>query len=70
MGYALCLPPQSGTEINYVVHVHHTDSFPDSYLPESVIIRLLMITLNQELDEAMFSFDLVAMSEYHDFDEF
>ena len=55
-------------EINYVVHVHHTDSFPNSYVSESVIMSAHE-HLNEEFDEAMLTFDLVAIL-YHDFDEF
>ena len=53
------------TEINYVIHIHHTDSFPDNYLPETVIYDA-HDHLNQELEEAMFSFNLMDV-EYHDF---
>jgi hypothetical protein len=56
MGYAP--DPPSWTEVNYVVHVHHTDSFPDSYLPETVIYDAHE-HLNEELEEAMFSFNLL-----------
>ena len=66
MGYTP--DPPSWTEVNYVVHIHHTDSFPDSYLPEPVIYDA-HDHLNEELEEAMFSFNLLAV-EYHDFDEF
>jgi len=66
MGYMPTNP--EWTEINYVIHIHHTDSFPDSYLPETVIYDA-HDHLNQELEEAMFSFNLMDV-EYHDFDEF
>ena len=55
-------------EINYVVHVHYTDSFPNSYVSESVIMSAHE-HLNEEFDEAMLTFDLVSIL-YHDFDEF
>jgi hypothetical protein len=52
MGYMPANP--EWTEINYVIHIHHTDSFPDSYLSETVIYDA-HDHLNQELEEAMFS---------------
>lgn len=54
--------------INYVVHVHHTDSFPDSYLPTEVVLDA-HAHLNEEFEEAYLTFDLAEI-QYHDFDEF
>jgi len=53
--------------INYVVHVHHTDSFPDSYVSEDVIYDA-HDHLIEEFEEVMINFSLAAI-EYHDFDE-
>ena len=55
-------------EIDYVYHIHYTDSFPDSYIPEDIIMDAHE-HLNEEFDEAMINFDLVDII-YHDFDEF
>ena len=60
-------PPQ-WEEINYVVHIHHSDSFPNSYIAEGVIYDAHE-HLNEEFEEAMLTFDLVQV-QYHDFDEF
>jgi hypothetical protein len=61
--------PPSWKDINYVVHVHYTDSFPYeySYLDESIIWDAHE-HLNEEFEEAMFTFDLLAI-EYHNLDE-
>jgi len=65
MGY---MPdPPSWKTIHYVVHVHHTDSFPNSYVPEDIIYDA-HDHLNEEFEEAMVDFSLVAV-EYHDLDE-
>ena len=61
-------PPMQWEEINYVVHIHHSDSFPNSYIAENVIYDAHE-HLNEEFEEAMLSFDLVQV-QYHDFDEF
>ena len=55
-------------EIDYVYHVHYTDSFPDSYISEDIIMDAHE-HLNEEFEEAMISFDLVSIA-YHNFDEF
>jgi len=54
--------------INYVIHIHYTDSFPDSYLPID-IVQDAAVHLNEEFEEASINFDLIDI-EYHDFDEF
>jgi hypothetical protein len=61
--------PPSWKNVNYVVHVHYTDSFPYEYsfLGESIIWDAHE-HLNEEFEEAMFSFDLLAI-EYHNLDE-
>jgi len=65
MGY---MPdPPSWKTIHYVVHVHHTDSFPNSYVSEDVIYDA-HDHLNEEFEEVMVDFNIVAI-EYHDFDE-
>ena len=66
MGYVP--EPIQWEEIDYVYHVHYTDSFPDSYISEDIIMDAHE-HLNEEFDEAMISFDLVSIS-YHNFDEF
>jgi hypothetical protein len=55
-------------EIDYVYHIYYTDSFPDSYISEDIIMDAHE-HLNEEFEEAMISFDLVSIA-YHDFDEF
>ena len=62
--------PPSWKNIDYVVHIHHTDSFPFeySYLDEDIIWDAHE-HLNEEFEEAMFSFDLVQV-QYHDLDDF
>lgn len=66
MGYVP--EPMQWEEIDYVYHIYYTDSFPDSYIPEDIIMDAHE-HLNEEFDEAMLSFDLVSIV-YHDFDEF
>lgn len=66
MGY-MPSPPQ-WEEINYVVHIHHSDSFPNSFISEDVIYDA-HDHLNEEFEEVMLVFDLVQI-EYHDFDDF
>ena len=53
--------------IHYVVHVHHTDSFPNSYISEEIIWDSNE-HLNEEFEEALLAFELVDII-YHDFDE-
>jgi len=67
MGY---MPdPPSWKNVNYVVHVHYTDSFPYEYsLLGDAIIWDAHQHLNEEFEEAMFTFDLLAI-EYHNLDE-
>lgn len=60
--------PPTWKNINYVVHVHYTDSFPNSILAEDIIYDA-DDHLNEEFEEAMFSFDLVTI-QYHNFDNF
>jgi hypothetical protein len=62
--------PPSWKSIDYVVHIHHTDSFPFeySYLDEDIIWDAHE-HLNEEFEEAMFSFDLIQV-QYHDLDDF
>ena len=61
--------PPSWKNVNYVVHVHYTDSFPYEYsLLGDAIIWDAHEHLNEEFEEAMFTFDLVAI-EYHNLDE-
>jgi hypothetical protein len=64
----LFLEPQDWLGIDCVYHIHHTDSFPDSYIPEDIVIDAHE-HLNEEFAEAMLSFDLASIV-YHDFDEF
>lgn len=56
--------------INYVVHIHHTDSFPYEYsnLPDSIILDAHE-HLNEEFEEALFTFDLVQIVR-HDLDDY
>ncbi len=68
MVMGLFLEPQEWLEIDYVYHIYYTDSFPDSYIPEDIIMDAHE-HLNEEFDEAMLRFDLVDII-YHDFDEF
>jgi len=63
----LFVNPPSWETIHYVVHVHHTDSFPNSYVPEDVIWDS-HDHLNEEFEEALLEFELVDII-YHDFDE-
>ena len=66
MGY---MPdPPSWKNINYVVHIHYTDSsdYDYSYLSDSIILDAHE-HLNEEFEEALFSFDLHAI-EYHNLD--
>ena len=61
--------PPSWKNVNYVVHVHHTDSFPYEYsFLGDAIIWDAHEHLNEEFEEAMFTFDLLAI-EYHNLDE-
>lgn len=66
MGYTP--DPPSWKEINYVVHIHHTDSIPYSYISDNVVYDA-HDHLNEEFEEAMLSFNLISI-EYHDFDDF
>jgi len=67
MGYTP--DPPSWKNVNYVVHVHYTDSFPYEYsLLGDAIIWDAHEHLNEEFEEAMFTFDLLAI-EYHNLDE-
>ena len=67
MGYTP--DPPSWKNVNYVAHVHYTDSFPYeySYLDQSIILDA-HDHLNEEFEEAMFTFELIAI-EYHNLDE-
>jgi hypothetical protein len=61
--------PPSWKNVNYVVHIHYTDSFPYEYsLLGDAIIWDAHEHLNEEFEEAMFTFDLLAI-EYHNLDE-
>ena len=61
--------PPSWKNVNYVVHVHYTDSFPYEYsMLGDAIIWDAHEHLNEEFEEAMFTFDLLAI-EYHNLDE-
>ena len=64
----LFLEPTDWKEIDYVYHIHYTDSFPDSYIPEDVLLDAHE-HLNEEFDEAMLTFEMIDII-YHDFDEF
>ena len=67
MGY---MPdPPSWKNVNYVVHIHYTDSstYQYSYLSDAIVWDAHE-HLNEEFEEALFSFDLVAI-EYHNLDE-
>ena len=56
MGY---MPdPPAWKNINYVVHIHHTDSLENSFIPYEVIYDADN-HLNEEFEEALFSFNLV-----------
>ena len=66
MGY---MPdPPSWKNINYVVHIHYTDSssYDYSYLSDSIVWDAHE-HLNEEFEEALFTFDLHAI-EYHNLD--
>ena len=67
MGY---MPdPPSWKNVNYVVHVHYTDSLPYAYSHlGDAIVWDAHEHLNEEFEEAMFTFDLLAI-EYHNLDE-
>jgi hypothetical protein len=67
MGY---MPdPPSWKNVNYVVHVHYTDSLPYQYSHlGDAIVWDAHEHLNEEFEEAMFTFDLLAI-EYHNLDE-
>ena len=66
MGYMPSDP--EWTEVDYVVHIHHTDSFPNSYVSD-VVVYDANEHLNEEFEEAMFSFNLLAI-QYHDLDDY
>ena len=61
--------PVDWRSVNYVVHIHYTDSLPYqySYLSEAIVWDAHE-HLNEEFEEALFSFDLVSV-EYHNLDE-
>ncbi len=61
--------PPFWKEVNYIVHIHYTDSTPyeHSLIDESVVWDAHE-HLNEEFEEAMFTFDLIAI-EYHNLDE-
>lgn len=61
--------PVDWKSVNYVVHIHYTDSLPYqySYLSEAIVWDAHE-HLNEEFEEALFSFDLVSI-EYHNLDE-
>lgn len=67
MGYTP--DPIEWKSVDYVVHIHYTDSFPYqySYIGESIIWDA-HDHLNEEFEEALFSFDLVSI-QYHNLDE-
>lgn len=54
--------------VNYVIHIYYTDSISHSNLP-LYIVNDAAAHLNEEFEEAMYEFDLLAI-EYHDFDEY
>lgn len=61
--------PPSWKNVNYVVHIHYTDSFPYEYsLLGDTVIWDAHEHLNEEFEEAMFTFDLLDI-EYHNLDE-
>ena len=61
--------PPSWKDVNYVVHIHYTDSFPYQYSHlGDAIIWDAHEHLNEEFEEALFTFDLLAI-EYHNLDE-
>jgi len=61
--------PVTLKNINYVVHIHHTDSsiYDYSYFSEDLVWDAHE-HLNEEFEEALFTFDLHGI-EYHDLDE-
>lgn len=61
--------PVTWKNINYVVHIHHTDSslYDYSFISEAIILDANE-HLNEEFEEAFFTFDLHGI-EYHDLDE-
>jgi hypothetical protein len=66
MGY---MPdPPSWKNVNYVVHIHHTDSLDNSFIPYEVVYDA-DYHLNEEFEEALFSFNLIDVI-HHDFDDF
>ena len=60
--------PIEWEEIDCVYHIHYTDSFPDSYISEEIVIDA-HDHLNEEFSEAMITFELIDII-HHDFDQF
>lgn len=61
--------PVEWKSVNYVVHIHYTDSFPYQYSQiGEAIVWDAHDHLNEEFEEALFSFDLISI-EYHNLDE-
>lgn len=62
------IDPVSWKNINYVVHIHHSDSFPTSYISTDVVLDADE-HLNEQFEEAFLTFDLASI-QYHDLDDF
>mgnify|MGYP003651003634 FL=1 len=60
--------PVEWKEINAVVHIHHSDSFPHSYI-EQWVVDDAMVHLNEEMYESYIEFDHIA-TYYHDVDDY
>lgn len=61
--------PIDWKSVNYVVHIHHTDSFPYEYSNlGDAIVWDAHEHLNEEFEEAFFTFELIAI-ERHNLDE-
>jgi hypothetical protein len=60
--------PIEWKEINAVVHIHYSDSFPHSYI-EQWVVDDAMVHLNEEMFTSYIEFDHVA-TYYHDVDDY
>ena len=60
--------PVEWKDINTVVHIHYSDSFPHSYI-EQWVVDDAMVHLNEEMYESYIEFDHIA-TYYHDIDDY
>ena len=60
--------PIEWQEIDCVYHIHYTDSFPNSYISDDIVLAA-HDHLNEEFSEAMMTFELITII-HHDFDQF